>query len=695
MTFSRLLLASSTLTLAAASPALAQQTDEASVNDIIRVTGQMTTFGATKSDTPILETARSVSIETEDMFLSKGALTLDDVLNYTSGVIGDQYGFSTRGDFYAVRGLSAPEYRDNLQSLFGNYNNTRPEIYTLEQVEVLKGPASVLYGQGSPGGLVNTVSKIAGAGMESEFVLSYGTHDRAQAATDLNVALGNDVFARLVALYRDSDTQVDYVTDDSVSLAPSLTWQPTEETSLTLLVNYDERDGDVAAQFLPLTGTLFDSASGQRIESSTYHGEPGFNHYDTESTAVTLLGSHVLNDIFTLEGTARWREGESDYAQSWITFAGAGAPRIDANGNGFRSWYDDAATSRQFAVDARVRAEFTTGGIEHEVLAGVNHQSIELTGSTAFLVQGTINAFDPVYGVGVPTAAELDAVRGSSESTDEYLGFYLNDQIDIGRFKFNAGVRFDDVENDNGAVTQSDDATTFAVGALYAFDNGLSPYVSFAQSFEPVIGTDAVTGDALKPREGEQIEVGLKYQPGLRTYMTLAWFDIEQSNLSNPFGLPNAPSQQEGVANIQGLEFEFLTGFDTGLGDLTLEANASTLDTEDPNGLPLASVPEEQASVWATLRPAVLENVRLGAGVRYVGESESNGVSVVDGSQVTITTDSYTLFDLLAAYDFEQWSVALNVRNVFDEDYYAACLARGDCFPGEDRTINLRLSRTF
>jgi len=695
MTFSRLLLATSALTLLAGAPAFAQQSGEAAVTDVIRVTGQMTTFGATKSDTPILETARSVSIETEDMFLSKGALTLDDVLNYTSGVVGDQYGFSTRGDFYAVRGLSAPEYRDNLQSLFGNYNNTRPEIYTLEQVEVLKGPASVLYGQGSPGGLVNTVSKIAGPQTESEVVLSYGTHDRAQGAADLNGALADTVFARLVAVYRDSDTQVDYVTDDSLSLSPSLTWRPDADTSLSVLVNYDKRDGDVAAQFLPLTGTLFDSPGGQRIDSSTYHGEPGFNHYDTESSAVTFLGSHALNDVFTLEGTARLREGESDYAQTWIAFAGAGAPRIDANGDGFRSWYDDAATSRQFAVDARVRAEFTTGRLDHEVLAGVNHQSIELTSSTAFVTQGVINAFNPVYGDGVPTNAQLDAARGFSESTNEYLGLYLNDQIDIGRFKLNAGVRFDDVENDNGAVTQTDDATTFAVGALYAFDNRLSPYVSFAQSFEPVVGVDAVTGDALKPREGEQVEIGLKYQPNVRTYMTLAWFDIEQSNLSTPFGLPNAPSQQEGVAAIQGLEFEFLTAFDTGLGDVTLEANASTLDTEDPNGLPLASVPENQASIWATLQPAALDNVRFGAGLRHVGESESNGVSVVDGSQITIVTEAYTLVDLLAAYDFDQWSVALNVRNAFDETYYAACLARGDCFPGETRTVNLRLSRAF
>lgn len=687
--------AAAPLLMAAAGAASAQEAADEPAVEVISVIGQMTTFGATKSDTPILETARSVSIETEAMFRAKGALTLDDVLAYTSGVVGEQFGFATRGDFYAVRGLDAPEYRDNIQSLFGNYNNTRPEIYTLEQVEVLKGPASVLYGQGSPGGLVNTVSKRAGPGIGDEIVFSYGTHDRVEIAGDFNAALSDTVFARLVALYRESDTQVDFVTDDALALAPSLTWAPDDDTELTLLVNYDERDGDTAHQFLPLTGTLLPSQSGARIENATYLGEPGFNAYDTESTAVTVIGSHALNDVFTLEGTARWRDGESDYRQAWIAFLGAGAPRIDADGNGLRSWYSNPASSEQLAADVRLRAQFATGAAEHEVLAGVNAQEIELSSSRAFLRQGVLNAFDPVYGDGRPSEAELDAVRVASESSTDYVGYYLSNQTDIGNWKLTAGVRYDEVDNDAGATTQSDSATTLAAGVLYAFENGLSPYVSYAESFEPVVGTDAITGDPLDPQEGEQVEVGLKFQPNARTYLTLAAFDIEQSNLPNPAGLPNAPTQQEGVTEIQGVEFELLTSLDTALGDLGLEFNASRLDIEDPNGNPLPSVPETQASAWASLRPTALPDLRLGLGVRHLGENQSNGTSVVTGEPVVITTDSVTLVDALVAYDFADWSAALNVRNAFDEDYYATCLARGDCFPGEERTVNLRLTRAF
>ncbi|MBL4672148.1 MAG: TonB-dependent receptor plug domain-containing protein, partial [Arenicella sp.] len=123
----------------------------------IKVVGELSLYSATKSDTPILETARSISVETADSLVDIGALELADAYTYSSGVTGEVFGFATRGDWVRVRGLDVPQYQDSLQSLFGNYNNTRSEVYTLEQVEILKGPVSVLFGQGSPGGIVNLV----------------------------------------------------------------------------------------------------------------------------------------------------------------------------------------------------------------------------------------------------------------------------------------------------------------------------------------------------------------------------------------------------------------------------------------------------------------------------------------------------------------------------------------------------------
>jgi len=222
--------------------------------DTIIVIGELSEFGASKSAKPILETARSISVETEDQFRDKGALTLDDTLNYTSGVVGDTFGFSTRGDFPQVRGFDAAEYRDGQQVLFGFYNNTRSDVYMLEQVEVLKRPASVLYGKGAPGGIVNAVSKLAGPGTDNELVFDAGTNDRYQAAGDINAQLTENIYVRLVGLYRDSGTQVDFVDDDALIAMPSISYD-NGRTRLTAMIEYPDRDSDTAHQFLPLTGT--------------------------------------------------------------------------------------------------------------------------------------------------------------------------------------------------------------------------------------------------------------------------------------------------------------------------------------------------------------------------------------------------------------------------------------------------------
>ena len=300
-----LVLATSGILSLAAAVALA---DSEPALETVIVTGKLSTFGATKSNIPILETARSVAVIPAEEFLERGALTLDDTLNYTAGVVGDTFGFSTRGDFPRVRGLDVPEYLDNIQVLFGNYNNARSDIYTLEQVEVLKGPASVLYGQGSPGGVLNTVSKRAGRdAVERELVLDYGNHDRLQGAADIGVRLGDSGAwsGRLVGVYRDSGTQLDVVDDDALVLAPSITYE-NDRARYSLLVNYTEREGDTAHQFLPLSVSgcasgkvsisepnICAGSAGEEVPASRYVGEPGFNRYDTESLSVTLFLSLI------------------------------------------------------------------------------------------------------------------------------------------------------------------------------------------------------------------------------------------------------------------------------------------------------------------------------------------------------------------------------------------------------------------
>lgn len=403
------------------------------------------------------------------------------------------------------------------------------------------------------------------------------------------------------------------------------------------------------------------------------------------------MGSHRFTDALSIDGIFRYKDGEADYRQTWIDFAGAGNPRVAPDGTGTRSVYRSDAFSEQAAADIRVRYDVATGPLEHEFLLGVAYQYVTIGNSIIFLGgQSPINVYDPVY-TDLPEAVFDEANLfdlGDTETED--FGLYLNDQISVGNWRINLGLRYDEVEQ-TATTSQEDDATSFSVGVLYEFENGVSPYASFAESFEPVLGTDGLTGNPLKPREGEQWEVGVKYQPpGTRTFITAAYFDIEESNLPNPASLITAPnSQQEGVGTVTGFEVEALTY----LGDWYLEGNLSMLNTETADGVPFASIPENQAAFWAQYESSSgrFDNFKAGLGVRYLGERESNSVA----SGVRVVTNSTVLADLLIGYETEDWDLTLNARNVTDEEYYGTCLARGDCFPGEERSVVARIARRF
>lgn len=706
-----LLVASIAAAIGGQNIALAQDNNASQDYEEVIVTGQLNRFGATKSALPILETARSISIESEEMFRDKGALTLDDTLNYVSGVVGDTFGFSTRGDFPRIRGFEAAEYRDGQQVLFGSYNTTRSDVYMLEQVEVLKGPASVLYGKGTPGGIVNAISKLAGPEKDNEIVLDIGTQDRLQLSGDVNFELAENLYGRVVGLVRDSGTQVDEIDDESLILMPSITYT-NDSTSLTAMVEFVDRETDSAHQFLPLqsTGCLSNDVSAsdvpanltslgplcsnpaeQKSEASDYHGHPDFNQFESESTLVSLLGSHQFSENFSVDSVLRYKESDVTYKQAWVTFGGV-SQRVDARGNGARTFFWSERGTDQLAADIRARWVIETSVLQHEIFAGMSYQNVKtFDDSRNETGLGVFNIFTRING-DIPVNFQTFQPTFFEEVITEEHGIYLNNQISIADLKINVGVRYDDVRsNSSGTSTQggsSDYALSSSVGVLYAFDIGVSPYISYAESFEPVIGVDGLTNSAKKPREGEQIELGIKYQPaGTQTYITFAYFDIDESNLDSPTLDPTVTTQQEGVANSKGFELEAQSQF----GDVGVEVNLSVVDTESSEGLVFDFQPEKQFSAWISYVPSgdSLRGFKSGLGVRYASENESNIVLPGFGT-FNVTTDGATLFDAMLGYETESWDVTLNMRNIANEEYYGTCLVRGDCFPGEERTAVVR-----
>lgn len=676
------------------------------------VIGTSSTFGATKSELPIMETPRSISVITADEFIDRGALSLSNTLSYTAGVTGNAFGLATRGDFTSIRGLDAPEYQDNLQVLFGFYNNARADIFTLEQVEVLKGPASVLYGQAAPGGIVSTVSKLAGhEHLDRHATLTLGSNDRLQASADVGFELSDDArwTARFVGLARSSGTQLEFVDDDALVFAPSITYE-NDRTSFTALLNITERESDSAGQFLPLAASACGSsdvtvseqnvcagASGREVSPAVYVGDPNFNKYDTEATTFSVFATHQFNNTLSFEGTARYRDSEADYNQTWISFLGDGNPRLLADGTAVgRSWSSSPADSEQFAFDARLRAKFDTGAIAHELLAGVNYQDVETSERSAFLygLSTTFNVFNPVYdGSEVPSASVFDSIRANSENKTVASDLYLTDHMTYGNLVVSAGLRFSSVDSEDVASDQKDDETPISIAALYKTEFGLNPYISYAESFRATVGTDIETNTPLKPRRGEQTEIGFKYQqPDTQNSITVAYFDLEEDNLLR--FLAGGSTQPGLTIDTTGFEIEAKWAWN----ELHFDFDYRHLDAKniDESGVEATrpSLPDDAGSLWVTWNQTIgsIDGFRYGAGVRYASENESSGTAFLaaNGFAPTpnrVVTNGFTVFDALIGYQNDNYDFTLNIRNLGDDEFYATCLSRGDCFPGEQRTI--------
>ncbi|WP_312764004.1 TonB-dependent siderophore receptor [Stutzerimonas balearica] len=643
---------------------------------------------ATKTDTPIIETPQSISVITADRIRDQGSLTIQDSLRYVSGMRGEAYGFDSRGDFSLVRGVSPTIFLDGLQQSVGSYTNTRTDPFTLERVEVIKGPSSMLYGQSSVGGLLNLVSKRPQAERRNELQLQYGSFDRKQIAFDSTGPLDDDgtLLYRVVAIGRDSQTQVDHTQDNRLVFMPSLTWRPNEQFEWTLMANVQKDDGGTTSGFLPHRGTVLSAPYGE-IGSERFVSEPGFDEYDTEQKALTSQMSWRVDDTWTLRQNLRWQKSKVSYQTmyGWPPVLGADDRTVN------RVWSVSKPEVTIWTADHQAESRFDTGALQHTLLMGVDYRHAVTDSRSARGVATPLDLYDPVYGTFDPSGITLSDVP---QQRAVQKGLYVQDQVRLDRWLMTLGLRKDwaetRVEDGN---RQKDDAVTGRVGLTYLFDNGVAPYISYSESFTPIIGLNTITQQSYKPLEGEQWELGIKYQPvGSNTLLTAAVFDLREKNRQMPDPANPLSTIQAGEARVKGLELEGLVEVDP---NWDLIATYSYLDSEVAKGPPaqqgkrIASVPEHMASLWSQHRFSVagISGFSAGAGVRYVGASW-------DGTD-SLKTPSTTLFDAMLGYAYQDWSFTLTATNLEDETYYTTCLSRGDCFTGNRRTVVATASYSF
>lgn len=688
-----LLLACTALTC---TPALAEDAADESRAEIL-VTGELTrSGGATKTDTPVLEVPQPVTVVPAEIYEAQGAVSVSDTLNYVAGVHSNPYGPDSRVDGGFVRGVNALQFRDGMRDIFSYYASIRADPYNFSQVELIRGPASVLFGAGSLGGIINLVSKKPEFMPAGEVSLRYGSFNRKEALADVTGPITANVAGRLVARVRDSGTQTDFVPDDRVMIAPSLTWQPTMNTELTLIGLYQEDDGGSTSQFLPLVGTILPNPNGQ-LDSDLFIGKPGWDRYDGRLAQGTALLTHRFSESVKVNLKGRYIDSDLIYLTHYPnSYSNPVNPYLDPQQRliGLYSYGIDARMEI-LSSDNNVQFNFTTGaGIEHVLLAGVDYSwnHVRKRGGFGYEV---IDIYDIDYGAISDWGGGLPSPEYDAEDVEqEQLGFYVQDQIRLfDRVSVVLGARRDNVKTDSFGTRSIDtSATSLRAGVIGEIVPGVSPFVSYTESFEPIAGT-ASDGSAFDPKSGNQWEAGIKFHPSDTTLLTLTAYHIKETGRPISDDVTPDPTDlvQAGESFSKGFEIE---GSAVLPGELRLIANYSYNKAEvEGTGQQLNNVPKHNASLWA-MRPFELGNevaLLLGGGVRHAGDNRSFGPAFPDG----ILTPGHTLVDALAELSWQDWSLRLNATNLLGEDYYSACLARGDCFQGAERNVYATVTRRF
>jgi iron complex outermembrane receptor protein len=670
-------------------------TPASSVSEVV-VTGARTDNEAsagTKSNTPLIETPQSISVIDRGELDLRGVDSLSEALHYTAGVSPEIRGDTAgRYDLLNIRGFSPDQYLDGLrliQSVNG-YAVPQIDITTLDRIEVVKGPASVLYGEASPGGIVALTSKMPTAQPMGEVQLSGGSYGYVQGAFDLGGPIDHDgkFLFRLDGMADRSDTEIRLSESLRYTINPALTWRPDSKTSWTILYSYthDPKGGDYGAD--PVQGSLLPNPYG-RVAEDFYDGEPGYERFRRTQNAFTSLFTRDLGDGWSFHQNTRYMRITTDYESVYQYGLAADDRTLERSVAVAKEGVDN------LTLDNQITGALKTGPVSHNLVFGVDFQHTGQTEAAGFGgTVGGLDIFDPVYGSAVTPPATSFSVRLNLEQT----GVYAQDQIGLDRFRLMLSGRYDWVDSSqydrlgDTTTAQSKGKFTGRAGLLYLFDNGLAPYVSYSTSFQPQTA-ESVNGEVLPPTEGKQTEVGLKYQPHFwDTLLTFSLYDLRQTNVATSDPAEPTFSVAAGEVRSKGVELEGHTKPLPGVvvsGSYTYIDNMVTKDNTGLVGTRPYGVPQQTANLFGvySFQSGVAQGAGLGGGVRFIGQS-FNGVA---GSGA-LTVPSATLFDLIATYDFSHlnpaWkglSLNINVDNLFDARYISACYSTYWCWYGAQR----------
>jgi len=644
---------------------------------------------ATKSNIPLIETPQSITVITRRRMEAQEVNTMAEALRYTAGVQAETFGFEPRFTWLRFRGFDSTTnglFKDGLQLRNPGFAiGYSLEPYGAEQIDILRGPASFLYGQGSPGGLLNYISKRPTTASIRELQFLVGNFARYEGRMDFGGRLtdGDTVSYRLTGLFRESGTQIDHVPNDRVYIAPAVTWRITDNTQVTFFANY-QKDALGSSQALPAEGTLRPNPNGH-ISLRRFTGQPGVDRYDRVESSFGYELRHQLAADWNF--VQKLRYNQTDVDDLTVFSSGLDADRRTV----LRGVFGSFGKLNALAADSQIQGVLTTGPFQHRIVGGVDFQRIGLHSRQTFGTASSIDIFNP-SDFGAPFLSPPTFL--DQQTTQFQTGVYVQDQVRLmDHWLLTVGGRHDwssnKVRNNLTGITseQDDQKATGRAALTYVFDMGLAPYISWSTFFLPSLGRN-VSGQPFTPETGRQYELGIKYQPpGTRSLFTAALFDLTRENYvqTDPGSFL---SVQRGKARSRGVELEGLMSFRSGvdvIANYTLLDNEvlETVDTSE-KGKRLTQTPAQFASVWAkyTVPNGLFKGLGVGGGARYTGSTYSDIAN-------TFKVPGFVLGDATIDYVWRNYRIAVNIKNMFNQDNFG-CFERGAtnfCSPGERRTV--------
>ncbi|MEH2286527.1 TonB-dependent siderophore receptor [Nostoc sp.] len=645
---------------------------------------------ATKTDIPIRDIPQSIQViprqVLEDQRITQPREAVQNVSGVTPGGFGSQ---SAIGESFIFRGFQGGDTGSTFVNGFRRYSifNRQIDVANIEQIEILKGPASVLYGQGEPGGILNIVTKQPLAEPFYAVEGTIGNFDFYRPTFDISGPLNADktIRYRLNAAYQNSGSFVDFVKTEQAFVAPVISFELGKNTNLTLEAEY-LNTSKVEYLGIPADGSVLNSPFG-RVPRSRYVDDPDLK-LERDFVALGYRFQHKFSDNWSIRNG--FRAELEDYQEAFAFNFGLQADNQTVD----RGARVDKARSRNYYLQTDVLGTIQTGIVKQDLLFGLDLGRInyirKIFSSTPALPP--INFFNPNYD---RPSLQFDTKTEDTESPQNLIGVYAQDLISIGdQFKILLGGRFDFAQSsyeDTVSGTsndQEDSAFSPRIGIVYQPIRPVSLYASYSRSFQP---SDAYFRNAddtpFEPTTGEQFEVGVKseFLDG-KLAATLAAYQLTKQNLvvSDPVNPLN--SLQVGEQRSRGIEFdvagEILPGWKI-IASYTYIDPEITEDTRpEYQGNQPNNVARNSASLWTTyeIQTGGLKGFGFGGGLFFVGDRQGD-------LENTFTLPSYVRTDALIYYRRDNWRVGLNIKNLFDVNYFESAYGRNYVFPGAPFTV--------